>query len=145
MLSVSRGMAWISALPAFALGKSLPNIKQVMHTELLYDIFTLDACSCIDWRARNFTLIQFSLLTGEQMSKLLLLMTSSLLYLKRVYRELLLIEGISQEGLGNWQMIAEHIGTRTKEDVEEHYNSVYVDSPNWPLPVRLYDSSLSLF
>lgn len=48
--------------------------------------------------------------------------------------ELLLIEGISQEGLGNWQMIAEHVGTRTKEDVEEHYNSVYVDSPDWPLP-----------
>lgn len=35
-------------------------------------------------------------------------------------------------------MIAEHVGTRTKEDVEEHYNSVYVDSPDWPLPVRLY-------
>ena len=34
-------------------------------------------------------------------------------------------------------MIAEHVGTRTKEDVEEHYNSVYVDSPDWPLPVRL--------
>ncbi|KAG1863850.1 hypothetical protein F4604DRAFT_1586801 [Suillus subluteus] len=48
--------------------------------------------------------------------------------------ELLLIEGISQEGLGNWQMIAEHIGTRTKEDAEEHYNSVYVESSDWPLP-----------
>ncbi|OJA11247.1 hypothetical protein AZE42_09540 [Rhizopogon vesiculosus] len=48
--------------------------------------------------------------------------------------ELLLIEGIAQEGLGNWQMIAEHVGTRTKEDVEEHYNSVYVDSLDWPLP-----------
>ncbi|KAF8134335.1 hypothetical protein EV363DRAFT_1160452 [Boletus edulis] len=48
--------------------------------------------------------------------------------------ELLLIEGISKAGLGNWQMIAEHVGTRTKEDVEEHYNYVYVDSPNWPLP-----------
>lgn len=32
-------------------------------------------------------------------------------------------------------MIAEHVGTRTKEEVEEHYNSIYVDSPNWPLPV----------
>jgi transcriptional adapter 2-alpha len=50
-------------------------------------------------------------------------------------RELLLIEGISKAGLGNWQMIAEHVGTRTKEEVEEHYNSVYVDSPDWPLPV----------
>ncbi|KDQ55691.1 hypothetical protein JAAARDRAFT_48581 [Jaapia argillacea MUCL 33604] len=48
--------------------------------------------------------------------------------------ELLLLEGVSLQGLGNWQAIAEHIGTRTKEEVEEHYNSVYVDSPDWPLP-----------
>ncbi|KIK36945.1 hypothetical protein CY34DRAFT_16037 [Suillus luteus UH-Slu-Lm8-n1] len=34
------------------------------------------------------------------------------------------------------EMIAEHIGTRTKEDVEEHYNNVYVDSRDWPLPAR---------
>ncbi|KII92702.1 hypothetical protein PLICRDRAFT_27727 [Plicaturopsis crispa FD-325 SS-3] len=48
--------------------------------------------------------------------------------------ELLLLEGISSQGLGNWQAIAEHVGTRTKEEVEEHYNSVYVNSPHWPLP-----------
>jgi len=39
---------------------------------------------------------------------------------------------------GNWQAVAEHVGTRTKEEVEEHYNSVYIDSPNWPRPVRLF-------
>ncbi|KAA1471851.1 SWIRM-domain-containing protein [Dentipellis sp. KUC8613] len=48
--------------------------------------------------------------------------------------ELLLIEGISLQGLGNWQAVAEHVGTRTKEEVEEHYNHVYIDSPTWPLP-----------
>ncbi|KAI0065996.1 SWIRM-domain-containing protein [Artomyces pyxidatus] len=48
--------------------------------------------------------------------------------------ELLLIEGISAQGLGNWQAIAEHVGTRTKEEVEEHYNSVYIESPTWPRP-----------
>ncbi|KIJ60052.1 hypothetical protein HYDPIDRAFT_99508 [Hydnomerulius pinastri MD-312] len=48
--------------------------------------------------------------------------------------ELLLIEGISKSGMGNWQMIAEHVGTRTIEEVADHYNSVYVDSPDWPLP-----------
>lgn len=48
--------------------------------------------------------------------------------------ELLLIEGIAQQGLGNWQAVAEHVGTRTKEEVEEHYNTVYIDSPNWPRP-----------
>ncbi|GJE90024.1 SWIRM-domain-containing protein [Phanerochaete sordida] len=48
--------------------------------------------------------------------------------------ELLLLEGISLQGLGNWQAIAEHVGTRTREEVEQHYKSVYIDSPNWPLP-----------
>ncbi|KAJ7715942.1 hypothetical protein DFH07DRAFT_862497 [Mycena maculata] len=48
--------------------------------------------------------------------------------------ELLLLKGIATQGLGNWRKIAEHVGTQTKEEVEKHYNSVYVDSPNWPLP-----------
>jgi transcriptional adapter 2-alpha len=51
------------------------------------------------------------------------------------YRELLLLTGIASQGFGNWKKIAEHIGTRTKEEVEKHYNAVYVDSPTWPLPV----------
>ncbi|KAI0081988.1 hypothetical protein K474DRAFT_1021973 [Panus rudis PR-1116 ss-1] len=48
--------------------------------------------------------------------------------------ELLLVEGISLQGLGNWQAVAEHVGTRTKEEVEQHYKDVYLNSPNWPLP-----------
>ncbi|KAI8993956.1 hypothetical protein BD414DRAFT_436331 [Trametes punicea] len=48
--------------------------------------------------------------------------------------ELLLLEGITLQGLGNWQAISEHVGTRTKEEVEKHYYQVYIDSPNWPLP-----------
>lgn len=48
--------------------------------------------------------------------------------------ELLLIEGIAQQGLGNWQAVAEHVGTRTREEVEEHYNTIYIDSRNWPRP-----------
>ncbi|KAI1795521.1 hypothetical protein LXA43DRAFT_1090692 [Ganoderma leucocontextum] len=48
--------------------------------------------------------------------------------------ELLLLEGITLQGLGNWQAISEHVGTRTKEEVEKHYYSVYIDSPTWPLP-----------
>lgn len=51
-------------------------------------------------------------------------------------RELLLLEGITLQGLGNWQAVSEHVGTRTKEEVEKHYYSVYIDSPAWPLPVR---------
>ncbi|KAF8893447.1 hypothetical protein BD779DRAFT_1506308 [Infundibulicybe gibba] len=48
--------------------------------------------------------------------------------------ELLLITGITSHGIGNWKKIAEHIGTRTKDEVEQHYNTIYVDSPHWPLP-----------
>ncbi|KAF8160648.1 hypothetical protein B0H34DRAFT_697534 [Crassisporium funariophilum] len=48
--------------------------------------------------------------------------------------ELLLLTGISSHGVGNWKKIAEHVGTRTKEEVEEHYRTTYIGSPDWPLP-----------
>jgi transcriptional adapter 2-alpha len=40
--------------------------------------------------------------------------------------ELLLISGLMKDGLGNWAEAAAHIGTRTKEDCEDHYNAVYL-------------------
>lgn len=40
--------------------------------------------------------------------------------------ELLLVSGLMKDGLGNWQEAATHIGTRTKEDCETHYNAVYL-------------------
>ena len=58
-------------------------------------------------------------------------------------RELLLLTGVTTHGVGNWKKIAEHIGTRTKEEVEEHYRTVYVESPNWPLPVCFQSYSAS--
>ncbi|KAF9267903.1 hypothetical protein L218DRAFT_894146 [Marasmius fiardii PR-910] len=48
--------------------------------------------------------------------------------------ELLLIKGIATQGFGNWKKIAEVVGTRTKEEVEAHYTSTYIDSANWPIP-----------
>lgn len=63
-----------------------------------------------------------------------------------VSRELLLISACQSFGLGNWADIAEHIGSyRTKEEVEEHYLSTYIYSPNFPLPVShsLADSQSS--
>lgn len=51
-----------------------------------------------------------------------------------------MITGIQTYGIGNWKKIAEHIGTRTKEEVAAHYNKVYVESPNWPLPVSSYNT-----
>ncbi|KAG8956216.1 Transcriptional adapter ada2 [Tulasnella sp. 424] len=36
--------------------------------------------------------------------------------------------------MGSWADAAEHVGTRTREEAERHYNEVYVDSPDWPMP-----------
>ncbi|KAJ2687267.1 Transcriptional adapter ada2, partial [Coemansia spiralis] len=48
--------------------------------------------------------------------------------------ELLLIDGLRQFGMGNWKDAAEHVGTKSKEECEQHYLSVYVASDTWPLP-----------
>lgn len=38
-------------------------------------------------------------------------------------------------GLGNWADIAENVGGRTKEECEQHYRKIYIQSPEYPLPV----------
>lgn len=48
--------------------------------------------------------------------------------------ELLLIQGCETYGLGNWQDIADHIGNRSREEVEEHYYKVFLESRDYPLP-----------
>ncbi|KAK1927453.1 hypothetical protein DB88DRAFT_32495 [Papiliotrema laurentii] len=40
--------------------------------------------------------------------------------------ELLLISGLIINGLGNWAEVATHIGTRTKEECQKHYEEVYL-------------------
>ncbi|KAL4486176.1 hypothetical protein ABPG72_012229 [Tetrahymena utriculariae] len=43
--------------------------------------------------------------------------------------ELLLFEGLERFGFGNWQDIADHIGTdKTKEEVEKHYEESHLDA-----------------
>ncbi len=49
--------------------------------------------------------------------------------------ELALLDGIKMYGMGNWEDIAEHIGTKTKQQVEDHYLEAYVNTPTCPLPV----------
>jgi transcriptional adapter 2-alpha len=39
--------------------------------------------------------------------------------------ELLLLEGLEKCGFGNWIDIAEHIGTKTPEEVDKHYEKYY--------------------
>ncbi|KAJ6237377.1 transcriptional adapter 2-alpha [Anaeramoeba flamelloides] len=51
-----------------------------------------------------------------------------------VEEEMLLLEGIEKKGFGNWSSIATYIGTKTDEQVEEHYLDVYLDSEKSPLP-----------
>ncbi|KAJ3409891.1 Transcriptional adapter ada2 [Chytridiales sp. JEL 0842] len=48
--------------------------------------------------------------------------------------ELQLVDSLKTFGIGNWEQIAECVGTKTKYEVAEHYQKVYVDSETWPLP-----------
>ncbi|KAF8597502.1 hypothetical protein BDV93DRAFT_452687, partial [Ceratobasidium sp. AG-I] len=48
--------------------------------------------------------------------------------------ELQLLDGLSKCGMGNWSAVAELIGTRTAEEVEQHYTKCFLNSSDWPLP-----------
>lgn len=48
--------------------------------------------------------------------------------------ELALIKGAQTLGLGNWQDVADHIGSRDKEEVNEHYLKYYIKSEYYPIP-----------
>ncbi|KAJ4730214.1 Transcriptional adapter [Melia azedarach] len=48
--------------------------------------------------------------------------------------EILLLEGIEMYGFGNWAEVAEHVGTKSKSQCIDHYNTIYVNSPCFPLP-----------
>lgn len=59
--------------------------------------------------------------------------------------EMLLLEGAEIYGLGSWADIADHIGGyRNKEEVRDHYKNIYLDSPNFPLPIRASPYDLNL-
>lgn len=48
--------------------------------------------------------------------------------------EMLLLEGIEMYGFGNWNEVAEYVGTKSKSQCIDHYNAVYMNSPCFPLP-----------
>ncbi|KAJ3274611.1 Transcriptional adapter ada2 [Terramyces sp. JEL0728] len=48
--------------------------------------------------------------------------------------ELLLVEGLEMFGIGNWEHISEHIGTKNSKECNDHYQRVYVDAESWPYP-----------
>lgn len=48
--------------------------------------------------------------------------------------ELQLITGLELYGMGNWEQVAEYVGSKSKAECAAHYNEVYTRSPVWPLP-----------
>eukprot|EP00842_Homolaphlyctis_polyrhiza_P006910 jgi/Hompol1/808/HPOL_004512-RA len=50
--------------------------------------------------------------------------------------ELLLVEGLELHGVGNWEQISEHVGTKNKIECAEHYDRLYIQSDIFPYPVR---------
>ncbi|CAJ1964782.1 unnamed protein product [Sphenostylis stenocarpa] len=48
--------------------------------------------------------------------------------------EMLLLEAIEMYGFGNWNEVAEYVGTKSKSQCNDHYNAVYMNSPCFPLP-----------
>ncbi|KAJ3122031.1 RNA-dependent RNA polymerase [Nowakowskiella sp. JEL0407] len=51
--------------------------------------------------------------------------------------EMMLIEGLELYGMGNWEQISEHIKTKEKLEVKRHYETVYCQSENWPVPMDI--------
>lgn len=57
----------------------------------------------------------------------------------------MLLEGAEIYGLGSWADIADHIGGyRDKDEVKRHYEKIYLESPNFPLPKRASPHDLAL-
>ncbi|KAJ3100779.1 Transcriptional adapter ada2 [Phlyctochytrium planicorne] len=48
--------------------------------------------------------------------------------------ELALVDGLRTYGIGNWEQISDHIGTKDKYEVGKHYEEVYVNQKTWPMP-----------
>ncbi|KAI8618103.1 hypothetical protein BC830DRAFT_1166434 [Chytriomyces sp. MP71] len=48
--------------------------------------------------------------------------------------ELLLVDGLKLYGIGNYEQISQHIGTKSKEEIDAHYRTCYCASERWPLP-----------
>ncbi|CAJ2668325.1 unnamed protein product [Trifolium pratense] len=48
--------------------------------------------------------------------------------------EMLLLEAIDMYGFGNWNDVADNVGTKSKAQCIDHYNAVYLNSPCFPVP-----------
>jgi len=50
--------------------------------------------------------------------------------------EELLLQAQDAYGIGNWEAIADHVGTKVKEECEKHYVEYYLNTETYPLPVK---------
>ncbi|KCV68113.1 hypothetical protein H696_05368 [Fonticula alba] len=48
--------------------------------------------------------------------------------------EIALLEGIEKHGLGSWYDVAVFMGTKTPEDIDDHYKRIYLTGPQAPMP-----------
>ena len=48
--------------------------------------------------------------------------------------ELLLLSGVQKFGIGNWNTIAEYIGTKNALQIQSHYSGIYIENETAPLP-----------
>lgn len=62
----------------------------------------------------------------------------------RADEELLLLEAVEANGMGNWIDIADQVGSKTAKECEQHYRKLYLDWPGRPLPVT-YSYTIVLF
>jgi transcriptional adapter 2-alpha len=45
-----------------------------------------------------------------------------------------LLEAVAKYGLGNWEDVADHVGSKSLLECRQHYFDVYIDTPTCPLP-----------
>ncbi|KAK9078144.1 hypothetical protein SSX86_002201 [Deinandra increscens subsp. villosa] len=55
-------------------------------------------------------------------------------YIYMFVMSIIFLQGIEMYGLANWNEVAEHVGTKSKSHCIEHYNTIYMSSPCFPLP-----------
>jgi len=74
-----------------------------------------------------------SLIRSTQLYDMILYQIDKFVYCMFVL--LLLVCFNTQTGFGNWTEIADHVGTKTKSKCQQHFENVYIQSKNAPLPV----------
>ncbi len=62
----------------------------------------------------------------------------------RADEELLLLEAIETNGMGNWLEISDQVGSKTPDECERHYRKLYLNWPGRPEPVLNWCLSVCL-